>query len=107
MATVHVVLANVGARGDTGAALPVFDAAPIAVDTLTSSGTSQLSEITATGPRRGEVWHITPMGGSVWVNIGAGTPVAGAEAGWLVLDGQPMDFAVSVAGEKVAIKDAA
>jgi hypothetical protein len=106
MATVHLVLANVGARGDTGAALPVFDSAPIAVDTVTSSASSALAGLTATGPDRGEVWHITAMGGNVWVNFGAGTPVAGADAGWLVLDGQPMDFAVSVAGEKVALKDA-
>lgn len=106
MATVHVVLANVGSRGDTGAALPVFDSAPVGVDTVTSSASSAAASVTASGPGRGEVWHITPSGGDVWVNFGAGTPVAGADAGWLVLDGQPMDFAVSVAGEKVAIKDA-
>lgn len=106
MATIHVVLANVSARGDTGGSMPVMDSAPVGVATITSSGTSQLSGITAAGPNDGLVWFVTAKDGAVWVNTGSGTPVAASGSGWLIPSGQWLNIAVSVASEKLAIKDA-
>lgn len=104
MATVHVVLANVAARADTGATLPVPDSTPIAVDTMTSSGTSAQANITASGPNEGEVWCVTAVGGPVYVRTGV-NPTAVTDQGWLVADGQTLSLAVTVASEKLAIKD--
>lgn len=106
MATAHIVLQNTSARADTGGTLPIPDSAVVSVATLTSSGTSQLSGITAAGPAQGLAWNVTASGGKLWVTMGAGTPVAASGAGWLVLDGQSRDFAVTVESEKLAIKDA-
>lgn len=106
MATVYVVLANVSARGDTGGGMPVFDSAEVAAAAITSSGTSQLSGITASGPNEGLVWHVKAVGGAVHIKTGAGTPVAVLGAGWHLSDGEAIDIAVSVVSEKLAIKDA-
>lgn len=103
MATVHATLGSSQARSIAGFGLPVFDSAVAASDTVTSSGTSALA--TPTGAL-GQVWSVTVTGGNVYINFGAGTPVAAADSGWLLIDGQTRDFAVSVASEKLAIKDA-
>lgn len=102
MATVQVVLCTIRGRSDPNHQVPVAPSAVDGSDTVTSSGSSALSTLSGA---LGQVWSITPLG-PVWVNFGTGTPVAGAEAGWLIPTGIPREFAVSADGEKVAIKDA-
>ncbi|WP_145201446.1 hypothetical protein [Sphingobium sp. B2] len=60
----------------------------------------------AAGPTllRARFWTIVPKG-DVWVKFGT-DPTAASDTGHLVLANQPRSFAVTVAGEKVAIKDA-
>lgn len=106
MSTIHVVLCTVQARGLTGASMPIPDSAIGAgnVDTVTSSGTSALASPSG---QLGQFWSITAKGGDVYLKFGAGTPVAVTDEGWLVLAGTTREFAVSIASEKCAIKDAA
>lgn len=103
MATVHVVLTGVQGRVSTGAVMPVCNSQPIAVNTMTSSGTSAESGIA--GAEVGNFWNVTATGGNVYVKAG-GNPTAATENGYLVLDGQTRDFAVTVAGEELAVVDA-
>ena len=103
MATVHIVLSNVQSRALTGSTMPVADSVPTSVDTMTSTGTSAPSSITAAAT--GAFWSITATGGNVYAKFGS-NPTAVADEGWLILDGQTRDFAVTAASEKVAIKDA-
>lgn len=102
MATVHITLSSVQSRATTGMTMPVVDSVPTATDTMTSSGSSAQSSITAA---LGGFWSITATGGNVFAKFGS-NPTAVTDEGWLILDGQTRDFAVSVASEKVAIKDA-
>jgi hypothetical protein len=104
LATIHVTLAVVQARTSNGLALPVPDSVPIGKDTVSSTGTSGLCTLTG---QPGQVWMITSLDGSVWLNFGPGTPVAAAEDGWLLVAGHSIDLAVTAANEKLAIKDAA
>lgn len=103
MALVHITLSRVDDRGDTGGSLPIVTSVPELAETITSSGTSQVSTIAADKADR-RVWTIT-AGGNVWVRF-AETPVAASGVGQLVLAGQSRDFSVTAAGEKVAVKDA-
>jgi len=106
MATVHVVLSVVQRRALTGATMPVPDSVPAFAETLTSTGTSAQGAIQGSP---GQFWSVTAQGGKIWVAFGASPTAAVAAAGqggWLVLDGQTRDFAVSAAAEKYAIKDA-
>lgn len=107
MALVHITLCNVQARADTGATMPIPDSVEGAADAIESSGTSAQSSIVAAGPTllKARFWTIVPKG-DVWVTFGT-NPTAGADSGHLVLANQPRSFAVTAAGEKVAIKDAA
>lgn len=103
MATVHIVLSKVQGLALTGVTMPVANSVPLYSDTKTSSVTSQQSDITA--PDTNAFWSITATGGNVYVKFGS-NPTAVTDEGWLILDGQTRDFAVSAASEKVAIKDA-
>ena len=105
MATVHVVLAGASGRSSTGATMPVPNSVPTGVDTMTSSASSAQANFNAGASWKGLFWSITATGGNVYVAFGA-NPTAAAEGGWLVLDGQTREFAVSAASEKCAIKDA-
>lgn len=106
MATVHVCLAHVIARAAGGPA-PVVQSVPVGSDTVTSSGTSAQSSLTASpsGVAGSQFWSVTATGGNVFVAFGS-DPTAAADAGWLVLDGQTREFSTSQTGEKIAIKDA-
>lgn len=106
MALVHITLCNVQARADTGATMPIPDSIEGAADTITSSGTSAQSSIVAGGPvlLKPRFWTIASKG-DVWVKFGT-NPTADSDTGHLVLANQPRSFAVTAAGEKVAIKDA-
>jgi hypothetical protein len=107
MATVHVVLASVDqACSVSGNVIPVPKSAPVNQDTVTTTASSQVAAITAPQPPNGLFWSITAADANVWANFGTGTPTAVAETGWLILAGQTREFAVSVAGEKVAVVNA-
>lgn len=105
MATVHVVLAGASGRSSTGSTMPVMNSVETSADTLTSSGTSAQADFNAGTDWQHLFWSITATGGNVYAAFGA-DPAAAAESGWLILDGQTREFAVSAASEKVAIKDA-
>ncbi len=108
MATVHIVLSQVGGRSTGGAAMPVANSIPIEVDTMTSTTSSVKSSIVASKgglASASAFWTITGSGGNVWLAFGS-DPTAAADSGWLLLDGQTRDFAVTGAAETVAIKDA-
>jgi len=106
MATVQIVLAGATGRSATGATMPVVNSVPVDADTLTSGASSAQADFSA--PATGWetlFWSVTVTGGNVYVRFGA-NPTAVTEEGWLVLDGQTREFAVSAASEKIAIKDA-
>lgn len=106
MATVHVVLAQASGRSSTGATQPVINSVEYAADTMEPSATSAQSA--AVAPASGWenlFWSITASGGNVYAQFGS-DPTAMAKTGWLILDGQTREFAVSAARETVAIKDA-
>lgn len=108
MATVHITLGQVTGVSVQAVSMPAARSVPIAADTMTSSGTSAQSSITAdTGglSRQAAFWSITVTGGNVFVRFGS-DPTAASDTGHLILDGTTRDFAVSATGEKVAIKDA-
>lgn len=101
MALVHVTLANVQDRAQTGSTLPIPAAADDGADTLTSSGTSQLASLTAA---EGQVWVIATTG-NIWVKFGSGTPLAATDSGFMLTAG--VHHFGADASQKVAIKDAA
>lgn len=103
MATLHVVLARVSSRADTGMTLPTPESVEVDSDTVTPSGTSAVSSLTAADQ---DVWIVTAMGGNAWLKFGPDTPVAVSDDGWLIIDGQTRDFAASAAAEKLAYKTA-
>jgi len=105
MATVHVVLAGASGRSATGATMPVPNSVPTGVDTMTSSASSAQANFNAGSRWEGLFWSITATGGNVYVAFGS-DPTAVTDEGWLILDGQTREFAVSAASETVAIKDA-
>lgn len=112
MATVHICIAQVTGRSVNAASMPVPASQPLAVDTMTSSATSTVSTAT-TGSGlidKSAFWSVTASGGKIWVRFGPGAPaavpVAAADDGWLILDGQTREFAVGAVGEVIAIKDA-
>lgn len=103
MATLHIELSVVQARALTGSTLPVADSADAGADTKVTSGVSQLSDLIG---QPGQFWTVTALDGAVFLEFGAGVPVAGSDAGRLLLDGASRDFAVSVANERLAFVDA-
>lgn len=107
MATVHITLGQVTGASVAGESMPVEPSVPLSADTMTSSGTSAQSSITATLSalaRKAAFWTVTVTGGNVWAAFGA-NPTAAADAGQLILDGQTRNFSVSANAEKIAIKD--
>ncbi len=102
MATVHVTLSRVPPNAMYGPVMPVPYGVPVGADTLTSSASSSLASLTG---EVGQFWSVVVTGGAVYVNFGPGSPAAGQDAGWLLLDAASRDFAVSATGEKCAIKD--
>lgn len=111
MATVHICIAQVTGRSVNAASMPVPASQPIAVDTMTSSATSTVSTATTVAGLidKTAFWSVTASGGKIWAKFGQPTPtppVAVADDGWLILDGQTREFAVGAPGEVIAIKDA-
>ena len=97
MATVHITFSAVTNIGEA-ALLPKV---PRAVQTMTSSGTSAASTITA---KKGEVANIVSSGGAIYVAIGA-SPTAASGSGYLVETGERLVLSGLQTGDKVAIKD--
>lgn len=103
MATLYITLSTVQGRALTGATIPAADSIDVGSDKKTTSGTSQLSDLVG---QPGQFWTVKARGGDVMVEMGAGTPVAVDDGSRVVFDGIPEDFAVTVANERLAFKDA-
>ena len=103
MATVHISVGDVNSRGDTGMSMPVRKSQAKYSQTMTSTGSSAASTITAV-QALDDFWSITAKGGDIYAAFGL-TPNAAADPRELILDGQTRDFSATEAGEKVAIKD--
>lgn len=98
MAKVHI---KMGAAVQVGGS-SVFPAVPRAVQTMTSSGTSAASTITA---QQGETASITVTGGDVFIATGSATPVAASGSGHLIPSGGSLDIALMQPGWAIAVID--
>ena len=108
MATVHITVGQVTGVATSGTSMPVARSVPIGADTMTSTGASAQSSITAsTGSlsRQAAFWSITVTGGNVFVAFGA-NPTAASDSGHLLIDGTTRDFAVAANDEKIAVINA-
>lgn len=85
-----------------GAGAPVYSPKANAVETITTSGSSQATTIEAKG---GDFATLTVTGGAVFVAIGD-TPTAASGSGDLLPDGGSRDFGPLKDGEKIAVIDA-
>ncbi len=103
MATLYIELSTVQGRALTGSTLPVPDGPDVGSDKMTTTGTSQLSDLVG---QPGQVWTVTPVGGNVMVEMAPGAPVALDDGSRSVLDGVARDFAVTSPNERLAAKDA-
>lgn len=107
MATVHITVSQVCSRARTGTTMPVLESRPSQADTLTSSDTSQQSDIFANAVDLGTsvfFWAVTTTG-DIWVRFGT-NPTAVAGEGYLLLAGTTSYFSVTGSAEKIAVKDA-
>lgn len=100
-----VTVSNVGGIAGPLVNMPVMSGAQIATETITSSGTSQATTATSTQNSRAEFWDIVVSGGNVRLAFAA-SPTAAADSGWLILDGERVQFGASGSGERVAVIDA-
>ena len=97
MATLHLVFAR---AGDSG--IEVMPAKPRVAETITTSGTSQQSNISA---ETGDFAAVTVTGGNVWLRFGASPPAASG-GGWLLADGDTIYLGGLTLGDKLAVIDA-
>lgn len=97
MATVHVTFFGATVNGSASFYAP----SPRVAQTITSSGTSQASTITAL---TGEVGAVTASGGDVWVNVGE-SPTAASGSGYLVPAGSRLELYPMVQGHAIAVRD--
>jgi hypothetical protein len=81
---------------------PLAQAVPALSQTITTSGTSQATDIVS---RNGGVCTITASGNNVWAAFGP-SPTAAPNTHQLILSGQTRDFALGP-GKRVAVIDAA
>lgn len=98
MATAHVTFNRTYDVG--GQALAAY--APSAAQTITTSGTSQQTTITAGYL---DVATITVTGGAVFIAVGT-NPTAASGAGYLIPDGGRLELAGLPASAKVAVINA-
>lgn len=96
MAKIHFTLLEAKMRSQTGVNAP--DAADAGGDTKTIGSSSALSDLTG---QIGQTWRIV-AGAEVFVNFGAGTPVAASDDGHMLTAGVPYEFNVAVASERCA-----
>ena len=97
MATAHIAFG-----GAMSAGAPVYPTKPRAAETITTSGSSQSTTITAD---QGEYCHVTAPGGAIFIAIDT-SPTAASGSGWLVTDGMTMNLGAMKTGQKVAVIDA-
>lgn len=111
MATVSIKLvrcsnrAQVGLRDSISAFMPVPESVPQGAEEVTSSGTSQATTLASSDNYNYEFWDIVVSGGNVRLAFAA-SPTAAADSGWLILDGERVQFGASGSGERVAVIDA-
>lgn len=96
MATVNIV------RTRIGAGVAVAAAAYIDQQNITSSGTSQATTNAADGDD--QFWVVKVSGGDVYMAAGT-SPTAVSGTGWLIKDGERLEFAASPS-QKLAVIDA-
>lgn len=75
---------------------------PRAVETITTSASSQATTATALA---GELASITVSGGAIFVKVAA-APTAASGSGYLIPDGGRLDLGSLAAGDKVAVINA-
>lgn len=97
MATLHVAFGKPGEG-----ALMLMPASPSAAQTITTSGISQASTITATN---GDTACVKVSGGRVFIAFGA-SPTAASNSGYMLNDGDADYFCNLKAGDKIAVIDA-
>jgi hypothetical protein len=97
MATIHVTMFSATANGSAS----FYAASPRVAETITSSGSSQATTITAL---TGETASIVASGGAVWVLAGT-SPTAVSGAGYLLPDGGRLELYPMVGGYAIAVKD--
>lgn len=102
MAKVHITLARAGARADTGSTLPLPNAVPLSVKTIDTTVASQDPGLVAADQ---QIWTVTASGNPIWIAFGT-APVAGANAGWMLGDGETRSFGAA-AGQRIAVRDVA
>lgn len=97
MATLHV---RFGAAMGGGA--PIYAPTPSAAQSITTSGSSQASTVSAT---QGDIGTVKVTGGNVYVTVGQ-SPTASAGAGFYLGDGDRVDFGPLRGGDKIAVINA-
>jgi hypothetical protein len=101
MATLHVAIAAVNDRALTGVTLPVAPSVERTAKTLATTATSAAdAELVA---QENEVWIVTARDADHWVKFGSGTPVAGPNAGYLIMAGTTREFGAD-ANQKIAAR---
>lgn len=96
MATAYIRFGRV-----MGGGAPVYSPTPNATATITTSGTSQATTVSA---QEGDFIRVTASGGAIRIAIGA-APVALAGSGDWLLDGDTMDLGPLKYGDKIAVID--
>ena len=100
MAIVHITFRSAFDLG--GSVIP--NKSPRVSETITSSGTSQPTTITAL---QGEVLDLTSVGGAVFIAVGQAPVATDSGAGVdLIADGASRQYGPLAAGDKVAVIDA-
>jgi len=97
MTTVHIALTEPSTQ-------PVPKSIPKDAETVTTSGTD--TDVAGIAGQIGDIWVLTCTGGNVYVAFGD-NPTAGVDQlGYLMLDGETREFAVTIANEECSVKDA-
>ncbi len=100
MATLHVVIAAVRDRAETGATLPVPAAVERTAKTLTTTGSSVADDTLIA--QEGEVWIVTARDADHWVKFGS-APTAASGSGHLIMAGSTHHFGAD-ADQKIAVR---
>ena len=99
MATVGIAVVSADKRSGG----PVSEVSPVVSESITSSGTSTQTTITAS---KGDYVRVTSSGGAVWATFGT-NPTASAGTSYLITDGMTEHFYNSTADAlKVAVINA-
>lgn len=100
MATMNVVYARAGMRGNDGE-VSAYDGNFIAAANVTTSGTSAQSAVTTVGCFA----RVTAIGGAMYITAGT-NPTATVGPGWYLASGATIDLWLQ-SGQRLAVIDAA